>query len=71
MGEVLLGCSGWNYVDTADKGGWTGVFYPDKSEVNTTTWKDPSHAEFLTSVTQITSAAEARKLTNNIAGLVS
>jgi uncharacterized protein YecE (DUF72 family) len=30
MGEVLLGCSGWNYPDTADKGGWTGVFYPDK-----------------------------------------
>jgi uncharacterized protein YecE (DUF72 family) len=30
MGEFLLGCSGWNYPDTADKGGWTGVFYPDK-----------------------------------------
>jgi uncharacterized protein YecE (DUF72 family) len=30
MGEVLLGCSGWNYPDTAEKGGWTGVFYPDK-----------------------------------------
>jgi uncharacterized protein YecE (DUF72 family) len=30
MGEVLLGCSGWNYPDTADKGGWTGVFYPNK-----------------------------------------
>ncbi|MDQ6866403.1 MAG: hypothetical protein M3044_21565 [Thermoproteota archaeon] len=30
MGELLLGCSGWNYPDTADKGGWTGVFYPDK-----------------------------------------
>jgi uncharacterized protein YecE (DUF72 family) len=30
MGEVLLGCSGWNYPDTADKGGWTGVFYPYK-----------------------------------------
>src|SRR5215469_13618779 len=30
MGEVLLGSSGWNYPDTADKGGWTGVFYPDK-----------------------------------------
>ncbi len=21
MGEVLLGCSGWNYPDTVDKGG--------------------------------------------------
>jgi uncharacterized protein YecE (DUF72 family) len=30
MGEFLLGCSGWNYTDTSDKGGWTGVFYPDK-----------------------------------------
>ena len=30
MGDVLLGCSGWKYPDTADKGGWTGVFYPNK-----------------------------------------
>jgi uncharacterized protein YecE (DUF72 family) len=30
MNELLLGCSGWNYPDTPDKGGWTGVFYPDK-----------------------------------------
>ena len=28
--EFLLGSSGWNYADTPDKGGWTGVFYPDK-----------------------------------------
>ena len=28
--QVLVGCSGWNYDDTLDKGGWTGVFYPDK-----------------------------------------
>src|ERR687887_138318 len=27
--QVLVGCSGWNYGDTPDKGGWTGVFYPD------------------------------------------
>ncbi len=27
---VLVGCSGWNYGDTPDKGGWTGVFYPNK-----------------------------------------
>jgi len=26
----LIGCSGWNYADTPDKGGWTDVFYPDK-----------------------------------------
>jgi uncharacterized protein YecE (DUF72 family) len=32
LGEFLLGCSGWNYPDTPDKGGgWTGVFYPDKN----------------------------------------
>ena len=30
MEEILIGCSGWNYADTPDKGGWTGVFYPDK-----------------------------------------
>lgn len=30
MGELMLGCSGWNYPDSAEKGGWTGVFYPDK-----------------------------------------
>ena len=30
MGDLLLGCSGWNYPDTSDKGGWTGLFYPDK-----------------------------------------
>jgi uncharacterized protein YecE (DUF72 family) len=29
--EFLLGCSGWNYADTSDKGGWTNVFYPDSS----------------------------------------
>jgi uncharacterized protein YecE (DUF72 family) len=28
--QFLIGCSGWNYPDTPDKGGWTGVFYPDK-----------------------------------------
>ena len=38
--------------------------------IQATTWKDPSRAEFLTSVTQITSAAQAGKLTNNIAGVV-
>jgi hypothetical protein len=30
MCEFLIGCSGWNYDDTPDKGGWTGIFYPDK-----------------------------------------
>jgi uncharacterized protein YecE (DUF72 family) len=30
MGQILIGCSGWNYSDSPDKVGWTGVFYPDK-----------------------------------------
>jgi uncharacterized protein YecE (DUF72 family) len=29
MGKLLLGCSGWSYSDPAEKGGWTGAFYPD------------------------------------------
>lgn len=28
-GGMLVGCSGWNYPDPADKGGWVGPFYPD------------------------------------------
>ena len=31
MGELLLGCSGWNYGDTPDRGGWVGIFYPDRN----------------------------------------
>lgn len=34
------------------------------------TWKDPSHPEFLTSLTQITSSAQAGKLSTNLAGVV-
>ncbi|MGC2574973.1 MAG: hypothetical protein WA364_25960 [Candidatus Nitrosopolaris sp.] len=33
MGEVLLGCSGWTYPDTADKVGWTGVLRTPKGFV--------------------------------------
>ena len=36
--------------------------------IQATTWKDPSHAEFLTSLAQITSAAQAGKISTNIAG---
>jgi uncharacterized protein YecE (DUF72 family) len=28
--EYYLGCSGWNYGDTPDKGGWLDIFYPNK-----------------------------------------
>ena len=38
--------------------------------IQATTWKDPSHPEFLTSLTQITSATQAGKLSTNIAGVV-
>lgn len=27
--QIYLGCSGWNYGDIPDKGGWLNVFYPD------------------------------------------
>lgn len=27
--RLFLGCSGWNYGDTYEKGGWLNVFYPD------------------------------------------
>jgi uncharacterized protein YecE (DUF72 family) len=27
--QLLIGCSGWNYGDAAEKGGWVGTFYPD------------------------------------------
>lgn len=26
---MLVGCSGWNYPEPSDKGGWVGSFYPD------------------------------------------
>jgi uncharacterized protein YecE (DUF72 family) len=27
--SILIGCSGWSYSDSFDKGGWVKVFYPD------------------------------------------
>jgi uncharacterized protein YecE (DUF72 family) len=30
MEDLFLGCCGWNYSDTPDKGGWTELFYPNK-----------------------------------------
>ncbi len=27
--QLFVGCSGWNYGDTSEKGGWLNVFYPD------------------------------------------
>jgi uncharacterized protein YecE (DUF72 family) len=27
--QLLIGCSGWNYGDPVEEGGWVGSFYPD------------------------------------------
>jgi uncharacterized protein YecE (DUF72 family) len=27
--KLFIGCSGWNYGDSSEKGGWRNVFYPD------------------------------------------
>ncbi len=29
MAQPLIGCSGWDYKDSVEKGGWVGSFYPD------------------------------------------
>jgi uncharacterized protein YecE (DUF72 family) len=29
MTQVFIGCSGWNYGDPVEKGGWIGSFYPN------------------------------------------
>lgn len=26
---VIIGCSGWSYADSFERGGWVKVFYPD------------------------------------------
>lgn len=46
------------------------IAYSPIWRIQATTWKDPSHAEFLTSLAQITSAAQAGKISTNIAGVV-
>lgn len=28
--KLFIGCSGWNYVDTSQNGGWLNSFYPNK-----------------------------------------
>jgi len=38
---VIIGCSGWSYSDSFDKGGWVKVFYPDAQ-----TKKLPYYAQF-------------------------
>jgi hypothetical protein len=38
--------------------------------IQATTWKDPSHAEFLALFAQITPAAQAGKISTNIAGVI-
>ena len=38
---VLIGCSGWSYSDSIERGGWVKVFYPDAQ-----TKKLPYYAQF-------------------------
>jgi hypothetical protein len=46
------------------------VAYSPLWRIQATTWKDPSNAEFLTSLAQITSAVQAEKISTNIAGVL-
>jgi len=39
--QVLIGCSGWSYSDSFERGGWVKVFYPDAQ-----TKKLPYYAQF-------------------------
>jgi len=39
--SVLIGCSGWSYNDSFERGEWLKVFYPDAQ-----TKKLKYHAEF-------------------------
>ena len=41
---MIIGCSGWSYSDSFDKGGWVKVFYPDAQ-----TKKLPYYAQFFNS----------------------
>jgi uncharacterized protein YecE (DUF72 family) len=41
MAKVRVGCCGWSYADLAEKGGWTGAFYP-----GTSTKKLPYYSKF-------------------------
>ena len=43
--QLYIGCSGWSYSDTFDKGGWTKIFYPD-----TKTKKIQYYSQFLNTV---------------------
>jgi uncharacterized protein YecE (DUF72 family) len=45
MPKILVGCCGWSYGDLADKGGWTGAFYPGSS-----TKRLPYYSRFFSSV---------------------
>ena len=39
--QLLIGCSGWSYSDSFERGGWVKVFYPDAQ-----TKKLPYYAQF-------------------------
>ena len=43
--SVLIGCSGWSYPDSVEKGGWMKIFYP-----NTRTKKLQFYSQFFSTV---------------------
>ena len=43
--SVLIGCSGWSYPDSVEKGGWMKIFYP-----NTRTQKLQFYSQFFNTV---------------------
>jgi uncharacterized protein YecE (DUF72 family) len=45
MAKILVGCCGWSYGDLAEKGGWTGAFYPGSS-----TKRLPYYSRFFSTV---------------------
>lgn len=45
MAELLIGCSGWSYGDSYEKGGWVGIFYPNRS-----TKKLPYYSQYFNTV---------------------
>ena len=40
MLSILIGCSGWSYDDSYEKGGWLKAFYPDSQT------KTPYYSQF-------------------------
>ncbi len=74
MGDLLLDCSGWNYGDTPENSGWTGVFYPDAKTkrlrhysqfFNTAEIDSTFYEEFYTNMSRGTFIASQKQLHRN------